>query len=506
MTNLATLLTDTAAASPRSRAVVLDDKVLTYGALDDLSARVASMLAAAGIGPGDRVAMILPNVPHMPIAYYGILRTGGVVVPLNPLLSPRELAYHFENAEVSLVLVWEAMAEATRAAVAELDRDVRVVEVSAAGTLQALGEVPPRPDVADRDDDEPAVLLYTSGTTGRPKGAVLTHHNLRTNAELSASLFDLAPGDVMFGALPFFHVFGQTVALNGVVQAGATVTLLPRFDPAKALEILARDEVTVFAGVPSMYVALLAAADGGPVELPHLRAGVSGGSPLPVEVLERFEKVFGAPIYEGYGLSETSPVVCFNQKDRGRRPGSIGTVVRGAQLKVVDDLGEEVPVGEIGELVVAGEYVMAGYWRNPEATEAAIRDGWFSTGDLARVDEDGFYYIVDRKKDMVLRGGYNVYPREVEEVIYQFPGIAEAAVVGVPDEAMGEEVAAVVAFRDVPEAEQDAKVDELDAFVRERVARYKHPRYYKVVDELPKGPTGKILKRSLDLEGAGRRG
>jgi long-chain acyl-CoA synthetase len=309
----------------------------------------------------------------------------------------------------------------------------------------------------------------------------------------------------MFGGLPFFHVFGQTVALNGVVCAGATVTLLPRFDPARALEILARDEVTVFAGVPSMYIALLHAAGDGPVDLPRLRAGVSGGAALPVEILERFEKVFGAPIYEGYGLSETSPVVCFNQQGQARKPGSIGTAVRGARLKVVDDQDREVPVGEVGELVVAGEYVMAGYWRNPEATAAAVRDGWFHTGDLARVDEDGFYYIVDRKKDMVLRGGYNVYPREVEEVIYQFPGIAEAAVVGVPDEEMGEEVAAVVAFRDVLADGATGKLGELDAFVRERVALYKQPRWYKVVDELPKGPTGKILKRSLDLAGAQRR-
>ena len=505
MTNLATLLTASAAASPDARAVVLDDTVLGYGALDDLSARVASMLVSAGVAPGDRVAMILPNVPHMPIAYYGILRMGGVVVPLNPLLTPRELTYHFEDAEVSVVLVWEAVAGATREAVAGLGRKVSVVEVSAAGTLQTLAQIPPLPEVLDQADDDPAVLLYTSGTTGRPKGAVLTHHNLRSNAELSAELFSLGPGDVMFGGLPFFHVFGQTVALNGVVSAGATVTLLPRFDPARALEILARDEVTVFAGVPSMYIALLHAAGEGPVDLPALRAGVSGGAALPVEILERFEKVFGAPIYEGYGLSETSPVVCFNQQGQARKPGSIGTAVRGARLRIVDDQDREVPVGEVGELVVAGEYVMAGYWRNPEATAAAVRDGWFHTGDLARVDEDGFYYIVDRKKDMVLRGGYNVYPREVEEVIYQFPGIAEAAVVGVPDEEMGEEVAAVVAFRDVPAGGADGKLGELDAFVRERVAQYKQPRWYKVVDELPKGPTGKILKRSLDLAGARRR-
>ncbi len=299
-------------------------------------------------------------------------------------------------------------------------------------------------------------------------------------------------------------MFGQTVALNGVVSAGASVTLLPRFDPVKALEILRRDKVTMFVGVPSMYVALLHTVNQiGPeaVEGIDIRAAMSGGSPMPVEVLERFEKVFDTTIHEGYGLSETSPVVSLNQPDGIRKPGSIGTPVEGAELDIFDGQDQPVGDGEVGELVVRGKYVMKGYWRNPEATEAAIRDGWFHTGDMARRDEDGVYYIVDRKKDMILRGGYNVYPREVEEVLYQFPGVVEAAVLGVPHEHHGEEVGAVVVFD--PKAIGDRSIDdvtkELDAFVQERVAKYKYPRHYNVLDELPKGPTGKILKRELTL-------
>lgn len=503
MSNVATLLTESADRLPDRPVIILDDTRMTYAQLNDLSARAAAMLKAQGIKPGDRVAMVMPNVPHMAVLYYAILRIGAIVVPLNPLLTPRELTYHFTNAEVSAVLTWEAMIDASREAAREAG-DIPVVAIGAQETLQKLQGVDPDYGVVDRDDDDTAVLLYTSGTTGKPKGAELTHHNLTSNARMSASGFSLSEQDVKFGGLPFFHVFGQTVALNGVVAAGASVTLLPRFDPVKALEILRRDKVTMFVGVPSMYVALLHAVNQiGPeaAEGINLRAAMSGGSPLPVEVLEKFEKVFGAKVHEGYGLSETSPVVCLNQPDGICKPGSIGTPVDGAELDIFDGNDQPVAQGEVGEIVVRGEYVMKGYWRNPEATEAAIRDGWFHTGDLGRKDEDGLYYIVDRKKDMILRGGYNVYPREIEEVLYQFPGVVEAAVLGVPDEKHGEEVGAVVVFdpKALGERSTEDVTKELDAFVQERVAKYKYPRHYKVLDELPKGPTGKILKRELTL-------
>lgn len=504
MSNVATLLTDSADRFPDRPVIILDDTRVTYAQLNDLSARAAAMLKAQGITPGDRVAMVMPNVPHMPVLYYAILRIGAIVVPLNPLLTPRELSYHFTNAEVSAVLTWEAMIEASQQAAKDAG-DIPVVAIGAQETLQKLQGVEPDNDVVDVADDDTAVLLYTSGTTGKPKGAELTHLNLRSNASMSARGFSLTEEDVKFGGLPFFHVFGQTVALNGVVSAGASVTLLPRFDPVKALEILRRDKVTVFVGVPSMYVALLHAVNHiGPeaVEGINLRATLSGGSPMPVEVLEKFERVFNTTVHEGYGLSETSPVVSLNQHGGIRKPGSIGTPVDGAELDIVDGHDQPVATGDVGELVVRGQYVMKGYWRNPGATEAAIRDGWFHTGDMARRDADGVYYIVDRKKDMILRGGYNVYPREIEEVLYQFPGVVEAAVLGVPDEKHGEEVGAVVVLdpEELGERSIEDVTKELDAFVQERVAKYKYPRHYKVLDELPKGPTGKILKRELTID------
>ncbi|MBS6029246.1 MAG: AMP-binding protein, partial [Kocuria rhizophila] len=314
MTNLATLLTTSAAKYTSDPAVILDDLHLSYGQLDDLSARGAALLTANGIRPGDRVALVLPNVPHMAVLYYAILRAGGIVVPLNPLLTPRELTYHFQDAGVSFVLAWEDMAQASQKAVEELD-GVAVLPISAQGTVGHLMSVEPAAEVVEREDEDTAVLLYTSGTTGRPKGAELTHHNLHSNAEIAGELFDLRNGDVMFGGLPFFHVFGQTVALNGVVARGAAVSLLPRFHPVKALEILRRDHVNIFVGVPTMYVALLHELGKGELttEGIDLRAGVSGGSAMPVEVMAKFEKVFDTSVYEGYGLSETSPIVCFNQ-------------------------------------------------------------------------------------------------------------------------------------------------------------------------------------------------
>ncbi|WP_144942225.1 long-chain-fatty-acid--CoA ligase [Kocuria salsicia] len=503
MTNLATLLTTSAAKYTSDPAVILDDLHLSYGQLDDLSARGAALLTANGIRPGDRVALVLPNVPHMAVLYYAILRAGGIVVPLNPLLTPRELTYHFQDAGVSFVLAWEDMAQASQKAVEELD-GVAVLPISAQGTVGHLMSVEPAAEVVEREDEDTAVLLYTSGTTGRPKGAELTHHNLHSNAEIAGELFDLRNGDVMFGGLPFFHVFGQTVALNGVVARGAAVSLLPRFHPVKALEILRRDHVNIFVGVPTMYVALLHELGKGELttEGIDLRAGVSGGSAMPVEVMAKFEKVFDTSVYEGYGLSETSPIVCFNQPGNVRKPGSIGTVVRGAEIRIVDGDDNEVPTNEVGEIAVRGQYVMKRYWNNPEATEEAMRNGWFHTGDMGRKDEDGAIFIVDRKKDMILRGGYNVYPREIEEVVYQFPGVVEAAVVGVPSEKHGEEVGAVVVFESgVLESKgREALSQELDAFVQERVAKYKYPRIYRITDELPKGPTGKILKRELSLD------
>ncbi|NKE09666.1 MULTISPECIES: long-chain-fatty-acid--CoA ligase [Kocuria] len=494
MTNLATLLTTSAGTHADRVMVKLDDAQLTYAQVHHLSACFAGQLRRAGVSDGDRVAIILPNVPHVPVIYNAILRLGAIVVPLNPLLTEREVAYHLEDSQAVAVVVWEAMAVTAEAAAG--DRTVITLE---AGSLQGMGEQEPAQDVADKDEDDVAVLLYTSGTTGRPKGAMLTHRNMRTNAELVVELFSITPEDVLFGGLPFFHVFGQTVAMNAVAAAGASVTLLGRFEPVKAVDVLKRDAVTLVAAVPSMHIAMVQeAVKRKAEEFPHIRGLISGGSPLPVEVLRRAEKVFDAVVLEGYGLSETSPVVCFNQFGGPRAAGSIGTPVRGADLRVVDAMGEEVPYGEVGEIAISGQYVMAGYWRKEEATAQAIRDGWLQSGDLGRQDDDGLFYIVDRMKDMIIRGGYNVYPREVEEVIFEFQGVSECAVIGVPDDRLGQEVAAVVAFVEQPE-DPGAVITQLDEHVRAQLANYKVPRVWQIVEALPKGPTGKILKRTIEV-------
>ena len=357
-----------------------------------------------------------------------------------------------------------------------------------------LGGREPLEDWAGRADDDDAVILYTSGTTGVPKGAQLTHANLLRNAEVTATtLLATGPGDVVMGCLPLFHSFGLTCGLNAAVLGGACLALLPRFDPGEALEMISREKVTIFEGVPTMYAALLHHPDAGRADTSSLRVCVSGGAALPLEILRGFEDTFGCPILEGYGLSETSPVASFNHPDRPRKPGSIGTPVAGVQMRVVDDAGAEVPPGQVGEVVIRGHNVMKGYWGNPDATAAAIPDGWFRTGDLARVDEDGYFFIVDRKKELIIRGGYNVYPREVEEALYEHPAVAAVAVVGIPHESLGEEVGAAVALK--PGA--SATPGELRDFARDRVAAYKYPRQVWLVEQLPKGPTGKILRREV---------
>ncbi|MEV0810045.1 long-chain fatty acid--CoA ligase [Micromonospora sp. NPDC050200] len=491
MSNLASMLVAAAARAPERPALRLGGRVVSYAELDDASARCAGYLRAHGVRPGDRVALMLPNVPEFAIGYYGILRAGGVVVPMNPLLKPREVGYHLDDSGAKGILAWHAGERA------DIDRADGVSLVVEPGRFaETLAAYEPVTEVAERDALDTAVILYTSGTTGQPKGAELTHDNLRRNVEVSrTTLLRLGPDDVVFGALPLFHSFGQTIALNCAVAAGACLTLLPRFDAAEALAILVRDRATMFAGVPTMYAALLQAAGSGEPDLSALRTCVSGGAALPVELLRRFEEKFGCVILEGYGLSETSPVASFNHPDRPRKPGTIGTPIEGVEMDVRTADGAAAPIGEVGEIVIRGHNVMKGYWRRPEATAEAIVDGWFRTGDLGARDEDGYYRIVDRTKDLVIRGGFNVYPREVEEVLYEHPAVAEAAVLGTPHPTLGEEVVAVVALR--PGA--SATPEELRDHVKAQLAAYKYPRQVWIVPALPKGPTGKILKRSITV-------
>lgn len=492
MTNLAEFLVDTARRQPERPALRLNTATTTYAELDRLSAQAAALLRTEGLRAGDRVALMLPNVPEFVVLYYGILRAGGIVVPMNPLLKARETEYHLRDSGAVLLFEWYAApGEGAQGAAAA---GVRHIPVEPAAFAAELAPLEPYHDTAAVAGDDVAVLLYTSGTTGRPKGAALTHAGLRHNTEVNVTdVQQLTPEDVIVGCLPLFHIFGQTCTMNTAVLSGASLTLIPRFDPAVVFEAIARDGATVFEGVPTMYAALLQHPAGAEAEVSTLRMCISGGASLPVELLHGFERRFGCAVLEGFGMSETSPVVSFNHADRPRKAGSIGTPIRDVEVRLLDDDGRDVTPGEVGELAVRGPNVMKEYWNRPEETAATVPDGWLRTGDLARQDEDGYLFVVDRKKDLIIRGGYNVYPREIEEVLHEHPAVALAAVVGVPDERLGEEVAAAV----VPRAGAEVTAAELQEFVRERVAAYKYPRRIWLTDALPMGPSGKILKREI---------
>ncbi|ARP68608.1 long-chain-fatty-acid--CoA ligase [Streptomyces pluripotens] len=492
MANLAEFLADTARTLPGQPALRLGTAVTSYAELDRLSAQAATLLRTEGIRAGDRVALMLPNVPEFVVLYYGVLRAGGVVVPMNPLLKERETEFHLRDSGAAVLFEWHAAPGEGAAGAAAAG--VRRLAVEPAAFAAGLACVEPLPEVVATAGDDIAVLLYTSGTTGRPKGAALTHAGLRHNTEVNvAEVQRMTSQDVIVGCLPLFHIFGQTCTMNVAVRSGASLTLVPRFEPRTVLDAIARDRATVFEGVPTMYAALLQQPDAAAADLSSLRMCISGGASLPVEVLHGFERRFGCMVLEGFGMSETSPVVSFNHPDRPRKPGSIGTPIRDVEVRLLDDDGRDVVPGDVGELVVRGPNLMKGYWNRPEETAAVIPDGWLRTGDLARRDEDGYLYIVDRKKDLIIRGGYNVYPREIEEVLHEHPAVALAAVLGVPDERLGEEVAAAVVLR--PGARAD--IGELQQFVRERVAAYKYPRCIWLTDALPTGPSGKILKREI---------
>ena len=492
--NLASILTDTAERHADRTALKLDDTEVSYGMLNEGSARVAGLLEAKGFEPGDRIGIMLPNVPYFAIAYYGVLRAGMTVVPLNVLLKGREVSFYLEDPEARLVFAWHDFLEAAQQGAESSGTEV--VSVKPGEFEELLGEHDPEHDLVDRDESDTAVILYTSGTTGKPKGAELTHANLHKNVEVAAeTLAGLTPDDILLGALPLFHSFGQTCGLNCSTYIGSTMSLIPRFDPAKALEIIQRDKVTVFQGVPTMFGAMLNQEGRDEYDVSSLRLCMSGGSAMPGEVQRGFEEAFGCIVLEGYGLSETSPVASFNHPDRERKVGSIGTPIQGVEMKSVDEDGREVDQGEVGEIAIKGHNVMKGYWNREDATREVMKDGWFLTGDMGKVDEDGYFFIVDRKKELIIRGGYNVYPREVEEVLYEHPSIQEAAVIAVPDDSMGEEVGAAIVLK----KGEDVSEDDVKGYVKEQVANYKYPRKIWFVDELPKGPTGKILKREIEV-------
>ena len=513
MVNLATVVTDSARHRPDGLAISCMGMKFTYSMLDAISNQVANGLRAAGIKRGEKVALCCPNLPYFPFVYYGILKAGCAVVPLNVLLNQREMHYHLTDSDSVALIAFEGTPElpigkAAWGAFNECGTCKHFwsipLQPGGASTIEGaktftdlLGNQPPTFDTEQMDTNDTAVILYTSGTTGKPKGAELTHANILFNALVATGLMDTKADDVALVVLPLFHSYGQTVMMNAGFLVGSALVLLPRFEAGAALKLMQDENVTTFSGVPTMYWDILHHPDLDSFDLEKIKSTLricgSGGAAMPVEVMRQFEEKFKVKILEGYGLSETSPVASFNRLDRERKPGSIGLPIWGVEMRCVDEDMNDVPVGEPGEIVIRGHNIMKGYYKKPEANEEAFRGGWFHTGDVAKMDEEGYFYIVDRTKDMIIRGGFNVYPRELEEVLVTHPDISLAAVVGIPHEEYGEEIMAFV----IPKAGKTLNPDEIVAWGKDQFAKYKYPRHVEVVDQLPLGPTGKILKTEL---------
>ncbi|GAA4535276.1 MULTISPECIES: long-chain-fatty-acid--CoA ligase [Nonomuraea] len=510
MLNLSIVLEDSARNTPENTAVVFGDMRLPYSMIDTVANQVANLLVSRGIGKGDKVAIACPNLPYFPFVYFGILKAGATVVPLNVLLQSREISYHLDDSDAKALFCFEGtpelpLGERGRAGFegAEGCDHFFVLPATPLATESEYGEsvwaalngMSGEFETVQTSADDTAVILYTSGTTGQPKGAELSHQNMLMNVMVNDKMFPRSEnGDTYMGVLPLFHSFGQTVVMNTGFMRGAKLVLMPRFEPGEALELMRREEATFFAGVPTMYWAMLTKIHAEGAEPPAtLQVAVAGGSASPVEVLKDFEQTFGIGILEGYGLSETAPVASFNQPGRPAKPGTIGTPIWGVEMKLIDNDWKTVEGEGPGEIAIRGHNIMKGYYGRPEASAEVMRDGWFRTGDIATRDADGYYSIIDRAKDMIIRGGFNVYPREVEEILMTHEAVSLAAVVGVPHDSHGEEVKAYV----ILDAGASLTEDELVAWARDNMAAYKYPRIVEFRDALPMTATGKILKREL---------
>ena len=507
--NLATILRESRLAHPDKPLCHIADLTFSYAQVDEISGRVATSLRALGLERGDKVAVQLPNLPQFLFTYFAILKAGLVMVPINPLLRAPEVAYHLQDSDARVLVTFEMFAAEAVKGAAQVD-GVTTYVVNMPGNDQRpegsrhydelyfaddTGEIEPT------NADDTAVIIYTSGTTGKPKGAELTHFQLFMNCTVAGELFGFRDDDVGVAVLPLFHVFGLSSVLNVCVRFDGTLVLIPRFEPDAVIDAIERYRCTIFSGVPTMYFGLLQADTSGR-DLSALRVGISGGAAIPGEVIRAFEEKFpGVVILEGYGLSETASTTTFNVSAEQRKVLSIGKPIWGVEVRVVDEDDKPLPPGpdNVGEIVIRGHNVMKSYYKNPDATAEAFRGGWFHTGDLAYVDDDGYLFVVDRKKDLVIRGGYNVYPREVEEVLFAHAAVAEAAVIGRPDEKLGEEILAFV----VTKPGTSITPEEIVAYCKERLAAYKYPRDVRIADDLPRGPTGKILKQELRAQWPG---
>lgn len=512
MLNLSVLLEATAAKSPNAPAFTFGDTAMSYAQINAAANQVANGLISKGIERGDKVALSCFNLPYFPIIFFGILKAGATVVPLSVLLKKDEIAYHLKDSEAKAYFCFVGspdlpMLQMGHEGYSEVDTCTQLFAITPKPTdpspidgVPTLGSLMAGQsailEAYMTGADDTAVIIYTSGTTGRPKGAELTHSNLFCNAVIAADLFQATEEDVLLCVLPLFHIFAMTCLMNAGIYRGAHIVLLPRFEAADVFGLMQKHEVTVFAGVPTMYWGLNSFV-GDQFDFDkisgNLRLAVSGGASLPIKVLEDFEVRFKVPILEGYGMSEGSPIVTFNRTDIKRKPGSVGKPVWGVSVKVVDDEGNEVPIGERGELVYKGHNVMKGYYKKPDSNAKTLKNGWLHSGDVAIKDEEGYFYIVDRTKDMIIRGGLNVYPREVEETMMKHPAVSLVAVIGIPDDKMGEEIKAYVVLKDGHSADPN----EIQSWTKDHLAAYKYPRIIEIIDSLPMSATGKILKKEL---------
>ena len=507
--NLSTQLLESAEKFKTKPAFIFMDQETSYAEFNEAVTRFASGLQSLGVNKGDNVALLLGNSPHFLIGLYGLMRLGATAIPINPTYTPDEIAYILKNGDVKAVLTLDLLIPMFEK-MKQMLPEVKHIIVCPSGTdsagipqdLSISEKMKPFTDILQMasgdfspsiiEEEETALILYTSGTTGKPKGAMLTHKNLYSNARDVADYLQINGDDRVITVLPMFHVFCLTVSMNAPLLNGGTLIVLPKFSPAEVFRVAEKYEVTLFAGVPTMFNYLLQYPEANVDSFKTLRFCISGGSAMPVALLSNFEKKFNVIVSEGYGLSEASPVTCFNPIDRPRKPGSIGKSIIHVENKVVDELGEEVEAGEVGELIVKGPNVMKGYYKMPEETAATIKDGWLYTGDLARKDDEDYFYIVDRKKDMVIVGGFNVYPREVEEVLFAHPDISEVAVIGAPDPNLGEVIKCFVVSKN-PELTEKQLIE----YCQAHLAKYKVPESIEFMDELPKNTTGKILRRAL---------
>jgi long-chain acyl-CoA synthetase len=508
MLNLAIVLSENAKRLADHPAVIHDERRTTYGELETATNRLASALAALGLRPHQKVLIMLPNITEFVVAYFGILKTGAVVVPINVLYKAREIEFLLEDSEAVALFACSEYLDEALDAFRSVETCHHLILVDYPGQAPAIKDKgvkrfddllqsgSPEFEIVATSPDDTAAIGYTSGTTGKPKGAELSHFNLFYQCRMLPMLTTETPleSDVRMAVLPLFHSFGQSCVMNTVIALGSTLSLMPRFDPAKAMEIIQRDKVTHFAAVPTMYVTMLHHPERGKYDLSSLRMCGSGGAPIAVDTLGSWQECYGYQIREGYGLTETSPTATWSQDPVAPRTGSCGKAIWGCQIKIVDDNGNTLPPGKEGEVLIRGVNIMKGYYKQPEATAQVIKNGWFYSGDIGKLDEDGYLYIVSRKKDMILRGGFNIYPREIEELLYEHPAVAEAAVVGVKHEELGEEIKAVVYLKPGCKATED----ELQRYCKDRIAAFKYPRIVEIRDTpLPKGPSAKILKREL---------